>query len=85
MNNIAKGVDWISHKLSFILLIGMLVLMLIEIFMRGVFGISTLVAQEYTCYMLIFFVFISLAHVCWLCKAMSDSVNVRAARKGESD
>lgn len=63
MSRMAKWIDWISHKLSFLAMVGMMILILVEVFLRGIFGISTLVAQEYTSYMLIFFVFVCLAHV----------------------
>jgi len=63
MGVIEKWVDRISYWCSFWALVAMMVLILVEVVIRGLFGISTLIAQEYSAYVLIFFVFICLAHV----------------------
>ena len=63
MKKIGHWVDWISHKCSFAALVGMMGLILLEVGLRGIFGLSTLVAQEFSAYLLIFFVFVCLAHV----------------------
>jgi len=40
-----------------------MLLILVEVVVRGLFSVSTLVAQEFSAYVLVFFVFICLAHV----------------------
>ena len=63
MNSIGKWIAWLSHKGSFIALVAMMFLILIEVGLRLFWGRSTLVAHEYSSYLLIFFVFVSLAQV----------------------
>ncbi|MCF8137052.1 MAG: TRAP transporter small permease [Desulfotignum sp.] len=64
---IPKTIVFFTNTLSLIgtaaALIMMLALMLTEIFARLLFSKSTLMAQEFSAYLLVFFVFISLAYV----------------------
>jgi TRAP-type C4-dicarboxylate transport system permease small subunit len=54
---------WLSHKFAFSALVAMFAIIMIEVLLRLFLGISTMVAHEYSAYLLIFFVFSSLAEV----------------------
>lgn len=63
MKSVGEWTAWISNKCAFIALIAMMALILLEVVLRATLHISTLVAHEFSSYILIFFVFIALAQV----------------------
>ncbi len=63
MGKIGEWNAWLSHKFAFSALVAMLALILVEVLLRLFWRKSTLVAHEYSAYILIFFVFMSLAQV----------------------
>jgi TRAP-type transport system small permease protein len=63
MTAIGNWIAWFSHKAASIALVGMMALILIEVGLRYSLGISTLVAHDFASYLLVFFVFVSLAFI----------------------